>query len=59
VYEITELGGSETLSSGVYGYWYYMLIPVATLAPGPYVVWVTASDGASSASRSMPITVLP
>jgi hypothetical protein len=57
VYESTDAGQGETLPSGVYGYWHYALVPVSTLAPGSYVVWVTAVDGAASASRSLPITI--
>jgi hypothetical protein len=58
VFETSDVGQSETLPSGVYGYEHYALVPVATLMPGPYVVRVTVSDGTSSASRAVPITVV-
>ena len=58
VYETVDVGQSETLTSGAYGYHHYTLVPVGTLQPGAYVVRVTASvDGAMTASRSVSIAV--
>jgi len=58
VFELADLGGSETLPNGVYGYWHYALVQVASVAPGPYTLTVSVSDGVSSAAQSMPITIV-
>ena len=60
VYESSDVGASEPLESGVYGYRHYALVPIDVLEPGPYVVRVAALlNGVVLASRSVPITVLP
>jgi hypothetical protein len=58
VYEATDFGTSETLTSGAYGYHHYALVPIATVPPGPYAVRVSASvNGVTTTSRSVPIAI--
>ena len=59
VYEQSDVGTSEPLESGVYGYKHYTLVPINALTPGPYVVRVAALlNGVVMASRSVPITIV-
>jgi len=58
VYETSDIGQSETLPSGVYGYQHYALVQIASLPPGPYVLRVVASDGLTVASRAIPIAIV-
>jgi hypothetical protein len=59
VYEHSDVGTSEPLESGVYGYRHYTLVPINALTPGPYVVRVAALlNGVEMASRSVPITIV-
>jgi hypothetical protein len=60
VYEAVDLGSSETLPSGVFGYQHYTLVPIVAVPPGDYTIRVTAAiDGDNSAStwRAVPITI--
>ena len=59
VFDTSDIGASETLSGGRWGYQHWQLVPVRDLAPGHYIVQVgaTASDGSGEAWRSVPITV--
>lgn len=60
LYESVDIGTSETLPTGVFGYQHYTLVPIATFAPGPYILRVSVSvDGAAWTSRSVPISVVP
>ncbi len=59
VFESTDIGSSETLPNGVFGYRHYALVPIATLIPGPYVVRVSVLvDGSMPAWRAVPIMVI-
>ena len=58
LHESVDIGTSETLPTGVFGYQHYALVPIATLPPGPYILRVSVSvDGATAVWRAMPITV--
>jgi hypothetical protein len=60
VYTSEDLGASETLTNGTYGYAHSALVPIGSFPPGAYVLEVEArslSDG-SSATRGIPFAVV-
>jgi hypothetical protein len=61
VYESTDIGTSETLPSGVFGYPHYTLVPTAAVPPGDYVIRVLAAvdgDAGGATWRAIPITIV-
>ena len=61
VFETADTGTSEALTGNRWGYEHSTLVPIATLAPGKYVVQVigeTLYDVPASAARSIPITIV-
>ena len=60
LWETTDLGTSEALDDGRFGYAHSQLVPIRDLAPGQYVVEVGAEtlyDVRAYVSRSAPITI--
>jgi hypothetical protein len=61
VWETTDLGESETLPGGRFGYTHSTLLPIADLAPGRYLVEVAAtvsSDVPLAISRTEALTIV-
>jgi hypothetical protein len=61
VWETSDIGQSETLSGGRFGYAHSALVPIGTLRPGRYILQVAAETQygvPASVSRSVPFTIL-
>jgi hypothetical protein len=60
LWETTDLGTSEALDDGRFGYAHSQLVPIRDLAPGQYIVEIGAEtlyDVRAYVSRSAPITI--